>query len=92
MVNNEIERINSLLETEPVGALWRSELLGREDVQKRCIEILEQKIDFSIEEKNYFDAKKYYKSLKTIGWESSKYSDEKIESIHEEEEKKQKNK
>lgn len=81
VVNNEIERINSLLETEPVGALWRSVLLGREDVQKRCIEILEQKIDFSIEEKNYFDAKKYYKSLKTIGWESSKYSDEKIESI-----------
>ena len=32
IVKNEIKTINEFLETEPVRALWRSIMLGREDV------------------------------------------------------------
>ena len=38
IVQNEIERINKFLETEPVRALWRASLLGRQEVIVKCIE------------------------------------------------------
>lgn len=81
IVKIEIDRINNLLQTEPVFALFRSILLGREDVKQRCIDTIAAKIDEAIETSDYFDAKKYYKSLKNAGWKSDKYSDEMIDKI-----------
>ena len=74
IVESEIQRINSYLEFEPVRAMWRSILLGNQDVVDRCIKNVETQLSKSIEEKKYFDAKKYYKSLESAGWKNDKYS------------------
>ena len=72
IVQNEIERIDAFLETEPLKALWRAALLGREEVTERCVSKIEELFNTALEEKNYLDAKKYYKSLSTVipGWSS----------------------
>ena len=59
VVNIEIERINNMLQTEPVRALWRALLLGQEDVIERCKNTLMLLFENSMEEKDYFTAKKY---------------------------------
>ena len=76
IVQNEIERIESFMEKEPVRALWRASLLGREEVTDRCFDRVEELFNTSLEEKNYLDAKKYYKSLQSVrpAWKSDKYS------------------
>lgn len=74
IVESEIQRINSYLEFEPVRAMWRAILLGNQDVIDRCIKNVETQLSKSIEEKKYFDAKKYYKSLESAGWKNDKYS------------------
>ena len=83
IVQNEIERIKSFLDTEPVRALWRAHLLGRQEVIDLCVEKIELLIDVSIEEKNYLDAKKYYNSLKAVlpDWKSEKYTYSQIEAL-----------
>ena len=83
IVDNEIQRIDSFLEEEPVRALWRAGLLGREDVTQRCLEKVEKLFDTAIEEKNYLDAKKYYKSMTSVvpEWKSEKYTYSQIEKL-----------
>ncbi|MCR5188316.1 MAG: S1C family serine protease [Treponema sp.] len=82
VVNIEIERINNLLQAEPVKALWRSLLLGREDVIERCKSTLILLFENAMEEKDYFTAKKYYKSLITSGWKSEKYTNQEVEKLY----------
>lgn len=79
VISAEIERINSLLETEPVKALWKALLLNKEDVKNRVIGNLEGLLERSLTEKNYSSARKYYISLKNAGWNSEKYSDDFLE-------------
>ena len=81
IVQIEIERIDAFLEKEPLRALWRASLLNREEVTERCFSKVEELFNASLEEKNYLDAKKYYKSLKVVNpqWKASKISYEEIE-------------
>jgi len=73
IVQNEIERIDGFLENEPLRALWRAHLLGRDDVIQRCFSKVEELYNTALEEKNYLDARKIYKSLKAVNpqWKSS---------------------
>ena len=73
IVQNEIERIDGFLENEPLRALWRAHLLGRDDVIQRCFSKVEELYNTALEEKNYLDARKNYKSLKAVNpqWKSS---------------------
>ena len=73
IVQNEIERINGFLENEPLRALWRAHLLGHKDVTEKCFTKVEELYKTALEEKNYLDAKKYYKSLKSVSpqWKPS---------------------
>lgn len=83
IVQNEIKRIDDFLENEPVRALWRASLLGRDEVTERCAAKVEELFNKAVEEENYLDAKKYYKSLQTVkpGWKAEKYSYREIESL-----------
>ena len=73
IVQNEIERINGFMENEPLRALWRAYLLGREEVTENCFSKVVVLYNSALEEKKYLDAKKYYKSLKAVkpDWNTS---------------------
>lgn len=83
IVQNEIERINAFMEKEPLRALWRAKLLGREEVIESCFSKIEELYNTALSEKNYLDAKKYYKSLKAVKpqWKAEGYSLEQIEKL-----------
>ena len=83
IVKNEIERIDGFMENEPVRALWRAKLLGREDVLERCFSNVQTLLETAVSEKNYLDAKKYYKSLISIqpDWKLDGYSYSQIEKL-----------
>lgn len=83
IVKNEIERIDAFLETEPVRALWRASLLGKEEVLDRCFTKVSALLETSLEEKNYLDAKKYYKSLISVrpDWKLDGYTYSQIEKL-----------
>ena len=74
IVQNEIGRIDAFMESEPVRALWRAKLLGREEVIDRCFSNLEELFNKALEEEKYLDAKKYYISLQAVkpGWKAEK--------------------
>ena len=83
IVRNEIERIDSFMETEPVRALWRASLLGHDDVLERCFIKVQSLLEASIADKKYLDAKRYYKSLASVkaGWQLEGYSYTQIEKL-----------
>ena len=83
IVKNEIERIDAFLETEPVRALWRASLLGKEEVLDRCFTKVSALLETSLEEKNYLDAKKYYKSLISVrpDWKLDGFTYSQIEKL-----------
>ena len=83
IVKNEIERIDAFLETEPVRALWRASLLGKEEVLDRCFTKVSDLLETSLEEKNYLDAKKYYKSLISVrpDWKLDGFTYSQIEKL-----------
>ena len=83
IVRNEIERIDSFMETEPVRALWRASLLGHDDVLERCFIKVQSLLEASIADKKYLDAKRYYKSLTSVkaGWQLEGYSYTQIEKL-----------
>ena len=82
-VKNEIERIDSFMETEPVRALWRASLLGHEEVIERCFLKVQSLLEASIADKKYLDAKRYYKSLSSVkpGWTLEGYTYAEIEKL-----------
>ena len=83
IVKNEIERIDAFLESEPVRALWRASLLGNEEVLDRCFTKVSALLETSLEEKNYLDAKKYYKSLISVrpDWKLDGFTYSQIEKL-----------
>ena len=83
IVKNEIERIDSFLEEEPLRALWRASLLGHDEVTENCVSKIKTLLETSIEEKKYLDAKKYYKSLISVypDWKLESYSYSQIEKL-----------
>jgi len=82
VVAAEIERINSMMENEPVRALWRSLLLKNDEVTEKSLTQLTVLFERAIEEKDYAVARKYYISLKNAGWKSDKYTDAEIAKIY----------
>lgn len=68
VITNEINNIYSIIEKTPVKALWRALYLNDEKVINECSEIVKNLLVKAIEEKNYFDAVRYHKSLVTAGY------------------------
>lgn len=68
VVKNEIKNITTLLETLPVKALWRACILGDEEVIKKCREAVETQLALAIQEKRYYDAARFEKSLASVGF------------------------
>jgi hypothetical protein len=66
VVEAEIKRIRDFAEKEPVRALWRANLLGREDIKSECVENVYRKFNVALYDKDYLLASKYYKSLKAV--------------------------
>ena len=66
VVEAEIKRIRDFAEKEPVRALWRANLLGREDIKSECVETVYRKFKVALYDKDYLLASKYYKSLKAV--------------------------
>lgn len=66
VILSEIDRINQMKENEPVKALWRAVLLGKEDVIDECYNLVKVHYQKAIDEKNTLDAYRYYTSLKTV--------------------------
>ncbi|WP_027729168.1 S1C family serine protease [Treponema sp. C6A8] len=82
VVEAEIKRIRGFMEEEPVRALWRAELLGREDVKAECIEEVYKKFKVALVDKNYLLSEKYYKSLKSVGHTFTKIEEEKFQALY----------
>ncbi|MBP5284171.1 MAG: trypsin-like peptidase domain-containing protein [Treponema sp.] len=61
--NAEIKRILPMLETNNVQAMFRACLLGDEDTKNRCFESVTSEYNKKLEEKDYFNARRLYKSL-----------------------------
>lgn len=68
VISNEINNIYSMLDKTPVKALWRSLYLNDEKVFTDCTECVKNLLINAIDEKNYFDAIRYYKSLVAAGY------------------------
>lgn len=66
IIISEIERIENLKDEYPVKALWRANLLGKEETFSDCYNLVTQKLETFIEEKDYFNAYRYFISLKTV--------------------------
>ena len=77
VVINEIKNITTMLETLPVKALWRACILGDEALIKKCREAVENQLVIAIQEKRYYDAARFEKSLASVGF---KVDDEEIKS------------
>ena len=66
VVQNEINTIHSLLETDCTKALFRACLLNNKEVLQECVDLVRQKADNAVSEKNYTLAIKLLKSLESI--------------------------
>lgn len=64
--NAEIARIEDLLEKNPVQALWRATLIQDEPTLKKASDKVLDEFNKDLNAKNYFSAKKLYKSLRTV--------------------------
>lgn len=81
VVRTEIDRINSMLSTEPVRGLWRAKLLNRDDVTETAVNKIQTLLAEAIENKDYSLARKYYISLKNVGFNADEYFDLDIEKL-----------
>ncbi len=64
--NAEIARIEDLLEKNPVQAMWRATLIQDELTLKKTSDKVLAEFNKDLNAKNYFSAKKLYKSLRTV--------------------------
>lgn len=79
----EVEAIKKRLLEEPVEALWRAIILDDKQLYNECADYVEVQMDKAIEEKDYFEAKRYFVSLVNAGWktDSSKQKSKSIEQL-----------
>ncbi len=66
VVENEKNTIHSLLENDCTRALFRAYLLGDAALLDECMDVVRQNAQKAVEEKNYTQALKLYKSLDSI--------------------------
>lgn len=81
VVEAEVKRIRGFMENEPVRALWRAELLGKEDVIAECLDTVYRKFKVALYDGDYFAAQRYFKSLKAINHTFEKDEPAKLESL-----------
>ena len=81
VVEAEVKRIRGFMENEPVRALWRAELLGKEDVIAECVDTVYRKFKVALYDGDYFAAQRYFKSLKAINHTFEKDEPAKLESL-----------
>lgn len=81
VVEAEVKRIRGFMENEPVRALWRAELLGREDIISECVDTVYRKFKVALYDGDYFAAQRYFKSLKAINHTFEKDEPAKLESL-----------
>lgn len=79
----EVEAIKKRLLEEPVEALWRAIILDDKQLYNECADYVAVQMDKAIEEKDYFEAKRYFVSLVNAGWktDSSKQKSKSIEQL-----------
>ena len=82
VVEAEIKRIRAFEESEPVRALWRAELLGREDIISECLDVVYRKFKVALYDGNYNSAQKYYKSLESVKHGFTKEEKTKFENLY----------
>lgn len=72
-IENEIKRIQSLKESSPIKALWRSYLISDSEFAKENFaeisDYVFEKLENFIATGDYYSASKFYKSLKSINYE-----------------------
>lgn len=81
IVENEKKRILQYLQEEPVKALWRAKLLGDEKIIQHCYDVLLLKFNEAIEKKEFFDAQRYFISLKSTGYYDLPYSQKDVDAL-----------
>ena len=67
ILQNEISEIKKLISSDPIKALWRASFVEDEQIKKDCIENCFNQFEIAIEEKDYFEASRYYTSLISMG-------------------------
>lgn len=82
LVKNEIKRIRQMGESEPVRALWRALLLGQDDIIQECALRIDQQIGVALEQKDYFTAIKYFRSLDSAHLKFSSYTEAEIRNLY----------
>ncbi len=65
---NEITRIEKIMETDVVQAMWRATLLNDESTVKKTSEAVVAEYKKALEDKDWFSANRLFLSLKTCGY------------------------
>ena len=69
----EKNKITGLQKDNPLYALYRSYFIDDSELKEECKKIVIQKTQEAIEQKKYFEAQKYYKSLQTFGYKNAQF-------------------
>jgi len=75
--NTEIKRIEQLLESNNVYALFRASVLGDKETIDKCSGKVKEELKQNLDEKNYFNARRLYSSLVSSGTDCSAFISEK---------------
>lgn len=78
VVENEIKTIREIRLEDCTKALWRAMLLNNKDIILECQNIVYMKLEEALENKNYFDTRKYYLSLKTVNFNFDSEIEDKV--------------
>lgn len=66
VIATEIDRIKEIKKQDPVKALWRAVLLGKQEVIDDCYDMVKIQVENNIDSKDYSEALRYFTSLKTV--------------------------
>lgn len=64
----EIERIENMLEKQPVQALWRANIINDKALIEKCSEKIVELYNVSFSEKDYFTSLRLFQSLEASGY------------------------
>lgn len=74
IVKTEKERITSLMESEPVQALWRAWFLKDTELTEICLSRINLQINKELEAEDYYEVRRLTKSLEAFGYKNEKIS------------------
>jgi len=67
ILQNEISEIRKLISVDPIKALWRATFISDQQIKNECIENCFNQFEIAINDKDYFEAQKYYTSFLALG-------------------------